>query len=218
MQRLARCPPNSSSSHKVTNYPSSRSSIPFVIPKQGRSAFLSLFLPLRCIRSLPVLPLPVLFQHLLSISGYFDFTHSCIPHCSLWKPVPKMDELVCFLAGNLLLGATEGSRAVGVPPNMKAWSTGQKRDWITGTQLLRTCVEIHNTTTWGIVVLYPQQFVGTDNIVAEDYRRKLCTFGHLLMTVTSGGLRIGTSYLSVIGPTYCLCDYRYIKGSAYGSD
>jgi hypothetical protein len=58
-----------------------------------------------------------------------------------------MDELVCFLAGNLLLSVTEGSRAVGVPPDSKAWSMGQTRDWITGTQLLQTCVEMHNTTT-----------------------------------------------------------------------
>jgi len=58
-----------------------------------------------------------------------------------------MDELVCFLAGNLLLSVTEGSSAVGVPPYSKTWSMEQTRDWITGTQLLRTCVEIHNTTT-----------------------------------------------------------------------
>lgn len=62
-----------------------------------------------------------------------------------WKLVPKQDHLVCFLGGSLLLGVTEGQGPF--PPEWDTLSNTEKRDWITGEELIKTCVETYNTAT-----------------------------------------------------------------------
>jgi endoplasmic reticulum Man9GlcNAc2 1,2-alpha-mannosidase len=64
-----------------------------------------------------------------------------------WNLQAKQDHLVCFLGGSLLLGVTEGHGSF--PPNWKALSVTQKRDWTTGTELIKTCVATYNTETYG---------------------------------------------------------------------
>ena len=66
-----------------------------------------------------------------------------------WNLLAKQDHLVCFLGGSLLLGVTEGHGPF--PPNWKALSSRQKRDWVTGTELIKTCVATHNTETYVIL-------------------------------------------------------------------
>jgi len=59
----------------------------------------------------------------------------------------KQDHLVCFLGGSLMLGATDGGHA-DVPPKPEQFSTaGQQRDWNTGVELIKTCMETHKSKT-----------------------------------------------------------------------
>ncbi|CED83787.1 glycoside hydrolase family 47 protein [Phaffia rhodozyma] len=62
-----------------------------------------------------------------------------------WRVNPKQDHLVCFLGGSLLLGVTEAR--LSVPPNLNEFSQADMEDWITGTELIKTCVETYNTKT-----------------------------------------------------------------------
>jgi len=67
-----------------------------------------------------------------------------------WRLVPKQDHLVCFLGGSLMLGATtSGSlvEQVSVPPRYGELSPEGRRDWRVGVELIRTCMETHNTAT-----------------------------------------------------------------------
>ncbi|KAE9399067.1 seven-hairpin glycosidase [Gymnopus androsaceus JB14] len=51
-----------------------------------------------------------------------------------WRLTPKQDHLVCFFGGSLMLGATITGAAV-IP------------DWKTGVELVRSCVDTHDTKT-----------------------------------------------------------------------
>ncbi|KAF8477566.1 glycoside hydrolase [Kalaharituber pfeilii] len=65
---------------------------------------------------------------------------------------PKMDHLVCFLAGNLALGATEG-KAIDVARKEDGgskWSTRQEEDLRLARELTRTCYEMYNVTKTGL--------------------------------------------------------------------
>ncbi|KAJ7212097.1 glycoside hydrolase [Mycena pura] len=67
-----------------------------------------------------------------------------------WRLTPKQDHLVCFLGGSLMLGAsTTGAlvRRASVPPRPEELSEQGKRDWSTGTKLIRTCMDTHRTAT-----------------------------------------------------------------------
>ena len=66
-----------------------------------------------------------------------------------WNLQAKQDHLVCFLGGSLLLGVTEGHGPF--PPDWKALSATQKRDWTTGAELIKTCVATHDTETCDLV-------------------------------------------------------------------
>ena len=91
---------------------------------------------------------PVNFHHAIS---------SQLPRSS-WRLTPKQDFLVCFFAGNLLLGATRSGgleHDVSVPPRPEELTEVGRRDWTTGIELLRTCIATHDTKTF---VLPPRSF------------------------------------------------------------
>ena len=68
-----------------------------------------------------------------------------------WRLTPKQDHLVCFLGGNLMLGATRARAAAGqkvsIPPRPEELSEKGRRDWETGVELIRTCMHTHDTAT-----------------------------------------------------------------------
>lgn len=67
-----------------------------------------------------------------------------------WRLLPKQDHLVCFLGGSLMLGATTSGAVVNqvsVPPLPNELSPQGKRDWLTGVELIKTCLATHNTQT-----------------------------------------------------------------------
>ncbi|KIY69270.1 glycoside hydrolase family 47 protein [Cylindrobasidium torrendii FP15055 ss-10] len=68
----------------------------------------------------------------------------------LWKLVPKQDHLVCFIGGSLMLGATlTGAYEdhVSIPPKPKELTETGQRDWKTGVELIKTCMDTHDTQT-----------------------------------------------------------------------
>lgn len=67
-----------------------------------------------------------------------------------WRLTPKQDHLVCFLGGSLMLGATRTgvvTDRVSVPPQPDELSETGKRDWQTGVELVKTCMNTHDTAT-----------------------------------------------------------------------
>lgn len=68
-----------------------------------------------------------------------------------WRLVPKQDHLVCFLGGSLMLGATKTGalvHQVSIPPRLDELSEQGKRDWGTGIELVKTCLDTHDTATY----------------------------------------------------------------------
>ncbi|KAF7732164.1 mannosyl-oligosaccharide alpha-1,2-mannosidase [Apophysomyces ossiformis] len=59
---------------------------------------------------------------------------------------PKMDHLVCFMAGSLALGATEGLTVANKPP----MNDRDKGDLELGKKITRTCYEMYNFTATGL--------------------------------------------------------------------
>ncbi|KAF8079215.1 glycoside hydrolase [Lyophyllum atratum] len=90
-----------------------------------------------------------------STKARMTYTAELIPeqHASgevSWRLTPKQDHLVCFLGGSLMLGATKTGalvHPVSVPPRDKELSASGKRDWKTGVELLKTCMNTHDTAT-----------------------------------------------------------------------
>lgn len=67
-----------------------------------------------------------------------------------WRLLPKQDHLVCFLGGSLMLGATATGaqvHSVPIPPTASDFSNVGKRDWMTGSQLIETCMDTYDTPT-----------------------------------------------------------------------
>ncbi|KAK7007870.1 alpha-1,2-mannosidase [Favolaschia claudopus] len=69
-----------------------------------------------------------------------------------WVRALKQDHLVCFLGGSLMLGATTaGARlspqSVSVPPKMSDFTPVGQRDWMTGVNLVETCVDTYRTAS-----------------------------------------------------------------------
>ncbi|KAG1742756.1 glycoside hydrolase family 47 protein, partial [Suillus paluster] len=67
-----------------------------------------------------------------------------------WRLVPKQDHLVCFLGGSLMLGATTSGALVehvSVPPQTDELTHQGERDWLTGVELIDTCMATHDTQT-----------------------------------------------------------------------
>lgn len=70
---------------------------------------------------------------------------------SSWRLTPKQDHLVCFFGGSLLLGATTAGalvHPVSIPPKPEELSEAGKRDWKTGINLIKTCMDTHSTATY----------------------------------------------------------------------
>jgi len=90
-----------------------------------------------------------------SMSGKLVYTAELIPQNSRqgemsWRLDPKQDHLVCFLGGSLMLGATTAGalvERVSVPPLPHQLSEQAKRDWLTGVELVKTCMATYDTQT-----------------------------------------------------------------------
>ncbi|RDB27311.1 Mannosyl-oligosaccharide 1,2-alpha-mannosidase MNS3 [Hypsizygus marmoreus] len=70
-----------------------------------------------------------------------------------WHAEPKQDHLVCFLGGNLMLGATTAGadkHSVSVPPMDDELSPTGQRDWKTGMDVIETCIETYKGTATGL--------------------------------------------------------------------
>jgi len=65
---------------------------------------------------------------------------------------PKMDHLVCFLGGNLALGATQGKTVVEARKEEggRKWSKRQEDDLSLARELTRTCYGMYNVTATGL--------------------------------------------------------------------
>jgi endoplasmic reticulum Man9GlcNAc2 1,2-alpha-mannosidase len=89
-------------------------------------------------------------QHLVghSYPSQFAFVGELPSGISSSALSPKMDHLVCFLGGNLALGATEGKTLK--EARSKGWTTRQQEDFELAEALTRSCAEMYNITETGI--------------------------------------------------------------------
>ncbi|KAG6909091.1 hypothetical protein DXG01_002072 [Tephrocybe rancida] len=70
-----------------------------------------------------------------------------------WNTEHKQDHLVCFIGGNLMLGATTSGASVArvsVPPLDEELTEAARRDWQTGVAMLETCVDTYKRTATGL--------------------------------------------------------------------
>ncbi|KAF8226672.1 glycoside hydrolase family 47 protein [Tricholoma matsutake] len=96
-------------------------------------------------------------EHLIqkTVNTKMTYTAELIPEQNpngqiSWRLIPKQDHLVCFLGGSLMLGATRTGalvHPVSVPPQEGELSATGKRDWKTGVELVKTCMDTHDTAT-----------------------------------------------------------------------
>ncbi|KAF5377098.1 hypothetical protein D9757_008768 [Collybiopsis confluens] len=97
-------------------------------------------------------------ENLISKSPYsrMTYTSELIPERHpngqlSWRLTPKQDHLVCFFGGSLMLGATiTGASSVSqisIPPRQFEFLDHGKRDWKDGVELVKTCVDTHDTMT-----------------------------------------------------------------------
>ncbi|KAF3105747.1 mannosyl-oligosaccharide alpha-1,2-mannosidase [Orbilia oligospora] len=83
---------------------------------------------------------------------------------------PKMDHLVCFMPGNILLGATNGTT---VSEARKSPSWGQREEgYLTlSKELMRSCYEMYNVTATGLapeIAFFNMDESGHDDIVIKS--------------------------------------------------
>ncbi|KAK7048379.1 glycoside hydrolase family 47 protein [Favolaschia claudopus] len=96
-------------------------------------------------------------KHLIkkSVNSNMVYTSELVPEAApdgrtTWRLTPKQDHLVCFFGGSLLLGATTAGalvRPVSIPPRPEELSEAGQRDWKTGNDLIKTCMDTHSTST-----------------------------------------------------------------------
>ncbi|KAJ7672728.1 glycoside hydrolase family 47 protein [Mycena rosella] len=96
-------------------------------------------------------------KHLIkkSVGSSMVYTSELIPERHpngdiSWRLTPKQDHLVCFFGGSLMLGATTTGalvHPVSIPPRPEELSEAGKRDWKTGVNLIKTCMDTHDTAT-----------------------------------------------------------------------
>ncbi|EWC43921.1 hypothetical protein DRE_01273 [Drechslerella stenobrocha 248] len=80
-------------------------------------------------------------------------------------PSPKMDHLVCFMPGNILLGATNGT-TVAEARKSPAWGPREEEDLNLARELMYSCYQMYNTTVTGLA---PEiVFFNTDENTKED--------------------------------------------------
>lgn len=75
-----------------------------------------------------------------------------LPHGVGGEISPKMDHLVCFLGGNLALGATEGLTVEQArkEDGGRKWGRRQEDDLRLAREVTRTCYEMYNVTASGL--------------------------------------------------------------------
>ncbi|EPS35755.1 hypothetical protein H072_10735 [Dactylellina haptotyla CBS 200.50] len=82
---------------------------------------------------------------------------------------PKMDHLVCFMPGNILLGATNGS-TVAEAKKKPTWGKREEEDLQLAKELMRSCYEMYNVTATGLA---PEiAFFNMDEGSGEDIQIK----------------------------------------------
>ena len=94
-----------------------------------------------------------------------------------------------------MLGATVTGgqvRSVPIPPTAPDLSSVGKRDWMTGSQLIETCMDTYDTPTF--VIMTPSFFCHGSllNCAAVDLLLKLCIFTSQTMAENGLESRIGT--------------------------
>jgi hypothetical protein len=93
-----------------------------------------------------------------------------------------------------MLGATVTGarvRSAPIPPTASDLSIAGKRDWMTGSQLIETCMDTYDTPTF--VLMTPLFFChGSLNCAAVDLRLKLRIFTSQTMAENGLESRIGT--------------------------
>ncbi|KAJ7366889.1 glycoside hydrolase [Mycena albidolilacea] len=108
-------------------------------------------------RDMYVNAMDAVHKHLIkkSVNSNMVYTSELIPERHpngevSWRLTPKQDHLVCFFGGSLLLGATTAGalvHPVSIPPKPEELSEAGKRDWKTGINLIKTCMDTHSTAT-----------------------------------------------------------------------
>lgn len=92
-----------------------------------------------------------------------------------WRRFAKQDHLVCFLGGSLMLGATTTQALtfpVSVPPAAGELLKTGKRDWMTGFELVNTCVDTYKKTATGLspeIVYFRTEEDQQDGTGMEDW-------------------------------------------------
>ncbi|KAJ4489220.1 glycoside hydrolase [Lentinula lateritia] len=96
-------------------------------------------------------------ENLITKSPYtrMTYTSELIPERNSggqlsWRLTPKQDHLACFFGGSLMLGATitgASTLPVSIPPRQSEFMDHGKRDWKDGVELIKTCVDTHDTLT-----------------------------------------------------------------------
>jgi endoplasmic reticulum Man9GlcNAc2 1,2-alpha-mannosidase len=87
-------------------------------------------------------------------------------HSSSNSIIPKMDHLVCFLGGNLALGATEG-RTLKSKEDYDSLPKNAKEDLRIGRALTDTCAKMYFTTVTGLapeIVYFNMDKLATDDL------------------------------------------------------
>ncbi|KAF3901434.1 hypothetical protein ABW21_db0202463 [Orbilia brochopaga] len=79
---------------------------------------------------------------------------------------PKMDHLVCFMPGNILLGATNGT-TVAEARKLPGWGPREEEDLTLARELMRSCYEMYNVTVTGLapeIAFFNMDEAGTEDI------------------------------------------------------
>jgi len=92
-------------------------------------------------------------KHLVGYSHPSKLTYIGELHSGVGSPLsPKMDHLVCFLAGNLALGATDGHTLASLreAKTSNVMSQRQLSDLQLAEELAQTCFQMYNVTATGL--------------------------------------------------------------------
>ncbi|KAK6362723.1 mannosyl-oligosaccharide alpha-1,2-mannosidase [Orbilia blumenaviensis] len=83
---------------------------------------------------------------------------------------PKMDHLVCFMPGNILLGATNGT-TVSEARKSPNWGPREEEDLKLSKELMRSCYEMYNVTATGLapeIAFFNMDDSGKEDIVIKS--------------------------------------------------
>ncbi|KAF3911147.1 hypothetical protein AA313_de0208159 [Arthrobotrys entomopaga] len=83
---------------------------------------------------------------------------------------PKMDHLVCFMPGNILLGVTNGT-TVAEAKRSPAWGKREDEDLELAKELMRSCYEMYNVTKTGLapeIAYFNMDESGNQDIIIKN--------------------------------------------------